>query len=180
MTDSQPHPPTAAAFHAEFASPLGPLKAFSDGEAVTVLRFTGRDRKKGLPDPPSSPAPDLPVFRALGKWLSVYFKGKDPGPSPAVNPEGAPFRKGVWELLPGIRYGRWVTYAALARAWSAKNGGAAMTARAVGGALGANPVPILIPCHRVLGNDGKLTGFAYGLDLKKALLELEGNKDWKP
>ncbi|MDR1039944.1 MAG: methylated-DNA--[protein]-cysteine S-methyltransferase [Deltaproteobacteria bacterium] len=174
-----PEAEASPCFHTDFPTPLGPVRAFSDGEAVTALRFEGRSRTGGKPDPPSLPVPDLPNLKKLADWLEIFFRGQDPGPPPPLNPAGTPFRKAIWKLLTEIPWGSWTSYAALANNYACSHGMARMAPRAVGGAVGANPLAILIPCHRVLGKDGSLGGFAYGPELKRALLELEGITVWK-
>lgn len=104
------------------------------------------------------------------RWLDLYFQGDDPGALPAFHLSGTSFQMKVWEQLQLIPYGKTTSYGAIAKAIS---GGGKMSAQAVGQAVGANPVCIIIPCHRVLGAGGKLTGYAYGLDMKRALLETE-------
>ena len=108
------------------------------------------------------------------RWLDIYFSGREPDFLPPLHPLGTPFRRAVWELLLQIPYGRTVTYGELARRLAAKQGLVHMSAQAVGGAVGHNPISILIPCHRVVGSGGSLTGYAGGIDKKVRLLELEG------
>ncbi|NTU89935.1 MAG: methylated-DNA--[protein]-cysteine S-methyltransferase, partial [Actinobacteria bacterium] len=117
---------------------------------------------------------ELPVFIDARSWLDRYFEGEDPGPIPAVKPRGSQFREGVWELLCAIPYGEVVTYGELARQMAALTGKTRMSSQAVGGAVGHNPISIIIPCHRVVGSDGSLTGYAGGLGIKEHLLALEG------
>lgn len=155
-----------------FPSPLGELILASDGESLTGLWFSGQ---KHAPAPPAGPArDDLPVFAQARAWLTAYFQGQDPGPTPPLAPAGTPFQQEVWRLLLAIPYGRTATYQALAGQLARQRGLTSMSAQAVGGAVGRNPISILIPCHRVVGSDGSLTGYAGGLERKRALLELEG------
>ena len=147
-------------FHASYDSPLGPLALASDGTALTGLSFG-----------PSQAAPaELPIFRETFSWLDAYFSGRDPSPTPPLDPAGTAFQKRVWAELEKIPYGKTVSYGSVARAAGCGS------PRAVGQAVHVNPVAILIPCHRVVGADGSLTGFAGGLDVKRRLLTLEESR----
>ena len=117
---------------------------------------------------------DLPVFRDATVWLDRYFAGEplDPTELP-LSPEGSPFRQLIWQLLLQIPYGQTVSYGTLAKKAADILGKPKMSAQAVGQAVGANPIAVIIPCHRVVGADGALTGYAGGIHYKKALLELE-------
>lgn len=162
----------AAVQYAAYRSPLGDMTLQSDGKSLTGLWFDGQKYAPSLPPCAGKPA-DLPVFAQTARWLDQYFSGEMPRFLPALAPQGTPFRRLVWALLLQIPPGSVTTYAKLA-AQAAKNmGRARMSAQAVGGAVGHNPVSILIPCHRVLGSDGSLTGYAGGLERKAALLRLE-------
>jgi len=153
-------------------SPLGPLTLASDGAAITGLWLAGQKYFASTLDIHASPAPDLPVFGQAAAWLDAYFS-KAPLPAmPPLAPSGSPFRQAVWALLRKIPYGATTTYGALAQALRAR--GIAAAPQAVGGAVGHNPISILIPCHRVVGADGSLTGYAGGVEKKRFLLELEG------
>ncbi|MCD7748436.1 MAG: methylated-DNA--[protein]-cysteine S-methyltransferase [Oscillospiraceae bacterium] len=155
-------------FH--LASPLGPITLAGEGDALTGLWFDGQKYfGENL-----GPSGDLPVFRETAKWLKVYFSGHDPGPTPPILLRGTPFQMAVWEQLRAIPYGETTTYGAIARTIAARRGLETMSAQAVGSAVGRNPVSILVPCHRVIGANGALTGYAGGLDKKTALLRLEG------
>ena len=147
-------------------SPVGPLTLVSDGAALTGL-WT----EKNAPVP--GEIAELPVFELTEKWLDVYFSGREPDFTPPLRMEGTPFRMRVWELLREIPYGSLTSYGAIAEKLRAA--GIKSSPRAVGGAVGANPVSIIVPCHRVIGSDGSLTGYAGGLETKKALLRLEGS-----
>lgn len=118
--------------------------------------------------------PDHPVFEKLRFWLRCYFSGENQELGIPLAPEGSPFQSAVWEMLVQIPYGELTTYGALAKRLAKKRGVAFMSAQAVGGAVGHNPISLLIPCHRVVGATGALTGYAGGIDKKKALLRLEG------
>ena len=142
-----------------YISPLGDITLSSDGEALTGLCFGryGEGREK-----------DLPVFDTAKRWLDVYFRGFSPDFTPPLNLRGSGFRKAVWEILLTIPFGKTMTYGQIAARFSSR-----MSAQAVGNAVGHNPVALIVPCHRVLGANGKLTGYAGGLDKKIRLLELE-------
>lgn len=151
-----------------YESPLGPMTLAARGEALTGVWFDGqRHDRLGL-DPEARPG-DSPVLRQTAAWLDAYFQGRDPGPLPPLAPRGTPFQLRVWTLLGQIPRGKTLSYGALA----ARLGLPAGASRAVGGAVGRNPVSILIPCHRVLGVGGSLTGYAGGLERKRFLLALE-------
>lgn len=154
---------------ADWPSPLGQLCAVSDGAALTALWFA--DQKKHPPVPAGCVSGGaLPVFEAAQQWLERYFQGEAPGPIPPVTPVGTAFQASVWGWLRDIPHGQTVTYGTLSARFSAP-----MSAQAVGGAVGRNPIAILIPCHRVVGAGGALTGYAGGLWRKEALLRLEGS-----
>lgn len=154
-----------------YASPLGEILLAGEGDALTGLWFQGQKRFCRTLNKDHAPG-DTPAFEAARRWLDAYFSGKDPGPTPPLAPEGTPFQKEVWSLLTTIPYGATTTYGAIARRLSET--GRKTSPRAVGGAVGRNPISILIPCHRVVGSDGTLTGYAGGLDRKTALLTMEG------
>ncbi len=157
-------------YQTQLSSPLGLLTLAADGEALTGLWMEGQ---KYFPTAlAAEPCPELPVFRQTESWLKAYF-GKAPLPAlPPLAPDGSPFRQAVWRLLREIPRGSTTTYGALARALRAE--GIPASAQAAGGAVGHNPISILIPCHRVVGSNGSLTGYAGGIEKKQFLLELEG------
>ena len=156
-------------YAAYYFSPLGRIVLMSDGTALTELDFA-----EGVPEVSAvHTQKDLPVFREVCRWLDVYFAGRDPGALPPLAPHGTAFQQAVWKVLRGIPYGTTTTYGRIAAHIAAARGGR-MSAQAVGGAVGRNPISILIPCHRVIGTDGSLTGYAGGLDKKEYLLRLEG------
>jgi methylated-DNA-[protein]-cysteine S-methyltransferase len=156
---------------AHYPSPLGPLVGAAEDGAVTGLWF---EQQRYFPEGLASAAaaPDSPVLRDLGAWLEAYFAGDNPAITFPLAPRGTPFREAVWALLREIPYGTTTTYGALAARLAAP--GRKVAARAVGGAVGHNPVSLVIPCHRVVGAGGDLTGYGGGLDRKQALLHLEG------
>lgn len=152
----------------QLPSPLGPLTLCSeDGIHLTALLFHQHN---------TTPAPQYlpPVFQETVRWLETYFSGQRPGPLPPLSPVGTPFQQLVWRFLLEIPYGQVVSYGAIAQKAAAALGKPRMSAQAVGGAVGHNHIPILIPCHRVVGTNGSLTGYSGGLSIKKALLALEG------
>lgn len=161
-----------------YDSPLGGITITCDGSAVTGLTFDGRE-PDALAAHENRVTLDrcegrlLPVIRQTRLWLDTYFRGQDPGSTPPLRPSGTAFRKEVWDLLLEIPYGTTVTYGRIAKELAASRGGR-MSAQAVGGAVGSNPIALIIPCHRVIGSDGSLTGYGPGLDKKAWLLELEG------
>jgi len=117
----------------------------------------------------------LPVFGEACRWLDIYFSGRDPGFTPPLELRGSPFRLSVWKALLHIPFGHITTYGSLASSLAVPFSGFHFTsARAVGGAVGHNPISLIVPCHRVIGAAGRLTGFAAGLDRKLRLLRLEG------
>lgn len=118
---------------------------------------------------------DIPLFDTAKKWLNRYFAGKKPCASELpLAPIGGEFRQGVWNILREIPYGEVITYGSIAKKIAEKTGKKTMSSQAVGGAVGHNPISIIIPCHRVVGSNGSLTGFASGIQMKIKLLELEG------
>ena len=143
----------------------------SDGECLTGLSFI-----RGSEKTPYSEDSDLPVFRETVKWLDTYFSGKIPDLIPAYRVIGlTPFRKEVLEAVASIPYGQTMTYGDIAEKIAQRRGIPRMSAQAVGQAVGWNPLCIIIPCHRVIGANGDLTGYGGGLSNKTALLRLEGN-----
>ena len=150
-----------------YKSPLGGITMASDGTALTGLWFDGQKYfAEGLTE--TAAAKTLPVFDEAVRWLDIYFSGRRPDFTPPLNLEGTAFRKEVWQQLLQIPYGQ------LAAQLAAHNGLKRMSAQAVGGAVGHNPISIIVPCHRVVGTGGNLTGYAGGLAKKLALLKLEG------
>ncbi|MBR2779680.1 MAG: methylated-DNA--[Firmicutes bacterium] len=155
-----------------YDSPLGRILIASDGTAVTGLWFEGQKYyAEGLA--PDCTEQDVPVFREVRRWLDLYFSGRDPGFTPPLSLDATPFRKEVWDILLMIPYGETKTYGEIASQIAARKGLSGMSAQAVGGAVGHNPVSLIVPCHRVVGAGGSLTGYAGGLERKQALLDLE-------
>ena len=154
-------------------TPIGKIQAAAKDHALRGLWFIGQ---KYFPIQTISwiEDSDYPVFVSLKAWLNDYFAGKDPRIDFHLTPRGTPFQQTIWELLLKIPYGETVTYGKIAGQVSAS--GKKGSAQAAGGAVGHNPISIIIPCHRVLGADGSLTGYAGGLDKKRFLLDLEKAK----
>ncbi len=153
-------------------SPLGDITASAENNALTGLWFVGQ---KYYPSDKSlwTCDPNYPIFIELGRWLEDYFEGKRNAMLPDLKPKGTDFQKTVWEILLEIPFGRVTTYGEIAKKIASSKGIPSMSAQAVGGAVGHNPISILIPCHRVVGANGSLTGYAGGLEKKKALLCIE-------
>ena len=162
----------------QYNSPLGTLTLVSDGKALTGLRFGWQDglgeRQQGAGRGGNCGDDVLPVYEDTCRWLDSYFAGRDPGFLPEMAPVGTPFRKEVWDLLLSIPYGKTVSYGELATAVAAARGIGRTSAQAIGGAVGHNPIPIIIPCHRVIAADGSIGGFSAGLEVKRWLLSHEG------
>lgn len=156
---------------AHYTSPLGGITLASDGQALTGLWFDGQ-KYFGASLSGERQERELPVFDRAAEWLDLYFSGRAPEFTPPLAMRTTPFRRAVWELLLAVPYGQTTTYGRLAAQIAQKRGG--MSAQAVGGAVGHNPISLIIPCHRVLGSDGGLTGYAGGLEKKRRLLALEG------
>ncbi|KWW29097.1 MAG: methylated-DNA-[protein]-cysteine S-methyltransferase [bacterium P3] len=156
-----------------YDSPLGAITLVSAGCALTGLYFDGQKHRPDLRPGLHEADIDLPVFRQTKEWLDIYFSGGIPAFVPPLSVQAGDFRRRVWEALLAIPYGTTTTYGAIARAIACERGLQTMSAQAVGGAVGRNPVALIIPCHRVVGSDGSLTGYAGGLDRKRWLLQLE-------
>jgi methylated-DNA-[protein]-cysteine S-methyltransferase len=155
-----------------FASPLGGIFLASDGDALTGLWFDGQKYfGRGLSG--TCEARDLPIFSEAEKWLRLYFQGENPGFVPELRPRGTPFQTLVWKILQTIPYGETRTYGEIAAQVAYLCGKPHMSAQAVGNAVGHNPLSLLIPCHRVVGANGSLTGYAGGVEKKRRLLQLE-------
>lgn len=150
-----------------YSSPLGPLTLAAEGDALTALVFAGQKyAARHLAG--EGRERETPVLHAARLWLDAYFAGQRPDVSVLpLSPAGSDFQRAVWRELLAIPYGQTATYGRIA----ARLGS---SARAVGGAVGRNPISLIIPCHRVLGAGGSLTGYAGGLDRKRALLTMEG------
>ena len=154
-------------YSTSYKSPIGEMLFVSDGEAVCGVWFYGQKFFKNSIDK-TIENNDLAIFKKLKKWFDDYFNGLNPEIDFKLRPQGSEFRLKVWKILCEIPYGETLTYGEIASRISPN-----MSAQAVGVAVGHNPISILIPCHRVLGVNGKLTGYAAGLDRKMELLKLE-------
>ena len=155
-----------------YLSPLGGITLASDGNILTGLWFDGQ-KYFGSTLPAVHREQALPVFDETVRWLDIYFSGKIPDFTPPLALPASPFRKMVWEILLTIPYGRTMTYGEIAAEVAKRSDTCRMSAQAVGGAVGRNPISLIIPCHRVIGASGKLTGYAGGLDKKIRLLQME-------
>ena len=155
-----------------YDSPLGGILLAADEMGLTGLWFDGEKYFAGNLSAEHTEQ-TTPILEATRRWLDVYFTGREPDFMPPLHPLGSPFRQTVWEILLQIPYGQTTTYGEIARQLAKKQGLARMSAQAVGGAVGHNEISIIIPCHRVVGTNGSLTGYAGGIDKKRRLLELE-------
>lgn len=157
--------------HYSYASPLGTLTLHASESALVAIDFPQETAETAAQH--ETTCPESPVLRQTCKWLDLYFAGRQPDWYPPMEPAGTPFRQEVWDLLLAIPSGEVTSYAELARTLAEARGIPRMAAQAVGGAVGANPIPIIIPCHRVIGSDGSLTGYGGGIQFKVDLLEHE-------
>lgn len=159
-------------FTQNFHSPLGEILLSADETGLTGLWFEGA---KYYADhlPAACSEQKTAVLTETKRWLDIYFAGRDPDFLPPLHPTGSAFRQSVWRLLLQIPYGKTTTYGEIARQLAGRNGRHQMSAQAVGGAVGHNEISIIIPCHRVVGTNGSLTGYAGGIDRKVKLLEIE-------
>lgn len=154
-----------------YFSPIGQLLLTADDTALVALHFCDEGRSCLLSD--DEACNDHAILQAAKQWLDVYFSGQEPSFMPPLRPAGTDFQQEVWQLLRAIPYGKTTTYGEIAAALAARHGIPRMSAQAVGGAVGRNPIPIFIPCHRVVGSGGKLTGYSGGLEKKQFLLSNE-------
>lgn len=162
-------------YTSKYSSVLGEITFASDGTALTGLWFDGQKYfASTLSEQPVEK--NLPVFDDTKRWLDIYFSGQEPDFTPALSLNASPFRRAVWDILLSIPYGATMTYKEIAEKIAASNGIGTMSAQAVGGAVGHNPISLIIPCHRVIGSNGSLTGYAGGIDKKATLLALEKSK----
>ena len=156
-----------------YDSPLGGITLASDGEALTGLWFDGQIYFADTMSDDSKKE-ELPIFVQTCHWLDIYFTGREPDFTPRLKMNATPFRKAVWEVLLTIPFGKTMTYGEIAKLIAQNRGVSQMSAQAVGGAVGHNSIALIIPCHRVVGSRGNLTGYVGGLDKKAKLLRLEG------
>ena len=155
-----------------YDSPLDGILLAADEIGLTGLWFDG---EKYFADnlPAEHTEQETPVLAETRRWLDIYFTGRQPDFTPPLHPIGSVFRQSVWEILLQIPYGKTTTYGEIASKLAKKMGLSRMSAQAVGGAVGHNEISIIIPCHRVVGTNGSLTGYAGGINKKCRLLELE-------
>lgn len=160
-----------------YQSPLGDITLVSDGEAMTGLWFDGQNTIAGMPEKEHThekqEGANPEVFRQADRWLEIYFSGHEPDFTPPIRLKTTAFRKSVYEILLTIPFGRMMTYGEIAEKIAGQRGLSHMSAQAVGGAVSHNPLLLIIPCHRVVGAKGSLTGYAGGIDRKIQLLTLE-------
>ena len=156
-----------------YDSPLGGIMLASDGEALSGLWFEGQKYFADVLDIEHEEKM-LPVFEETCLWLDNYFSGKEPDFTPKLTMRTTEFRKKVWRILLAIPYGKTMTYGEIAGRIAREEGLTQMSAQAVGGAVSHNPISLIIPCHRIVGTDGSLTGYAGGIDKKVNLLRMEG------
>ena len=155
-----------------YDSPLGGITLASDGEAIIGLWF---DEQKYFADTLRKPyaEAELPIFDEANRWLNIYFSGSAPDFTPKLNMRTTAFRKAVWSILLTIPFGQTMTYGQIAEIIAGQMGLARLSAQAVGGAVGHNSISLIIPCHRVVGRNGSLTGYAGGMNKKLRLLQME-------
>ncbi len=159
-------------YTSKYESPLGSILLAADEIGLTGLWFEGQ-KYFALYLHEEHEEKELPVFEQAKKWLDIYFSGKEPDVKLPLHFTGTEFQNEVWEILCGIPYGQTTTYGDIAKRIAKKKELAHMSAQAVGGAVGHNEISIIVPCHRVVGSNGSLTGYAGGIDKKIALLKLE-------
>lgn len=155
----------------EYKSPIGDIIITSNEVGITRLRFKRQSENE---EPHDKIYKETSTIKETEKWLDIYFSGKNPEFIPPLNAVGTEFQKLVWKMLLEIPYGKTTTYGEIARKIAEIKNVSRMSAQAVGGAVGKNPIAIIIPCHRVVGKNGNMTGYAYGIDKKISLLALEG------
>lgn len=155
-----------------YNSPLGKITFASNGKELTGLWFDGQKYFASTLTKEYEQK-NLPVFEQTAKWLDVYFSGQNPNFTPPLYLSSTQFRNEVWKILLAIPYGSVITYGGIADIMAKKRGAENMSAQAIGGAVGHNPISIIVPCHRVMGKNGSLTGYAGGVDIKEKLLKFE-------
>ena len=155
-----------------YHSPIGDILLAADNIGLTGLWFEGQ-KYYALYLDKDHEEKELPIFTETKRWLNIYFSGKEPDFSVPLHFTGTEFQNEVWEILASIPYGQTMTYGEIAQKIAANRGLTRMSAQAVGGAVGHNEISIIVPCHRVVGTNGSLTGYAGGIDKKIALLTLE-------
>lgn len=157
-----------------YESPLGKILLAADDEGLTGLWFD-KEKYYALGLAKEHAPKETPAIQAAKRWLDAYFAGEQPETLPPLHMIGTPFQQDVWNILLTIPYGKTTTYGEIAERLAQQRGRARMSAQAVGGAVGHNEISIIVPCHRVVGKNGSLTGYAGGIDKKTYLLKLEGS-----
>ena len=161
-------------YKTHYDSPLGGMLLSADDKGLTGLWFDGQKYFAcGLAESEACEEQENSILTEAKRWLDIYFSGKEPDFDLPLNPTGTGFQKRVWRILCMIPYGKTMTYGQIAAQIAAERGIVRMSAQAVGGAVGHNPLSIIVPCHRVVGTNGSLTGYAGGIDRKIKLLTLE-------
>lgn len=155
-----------------YKSPCGEILLAADEKGLTGLWFENQKYYAHTLEPEREEK-EIPVLEEAKSWLSIYFSGREPEFMPPVHMTGTPFQLAVWEILRQIPYGKTITYGEIAQKIAQQRGVTHMSAQAVGGAVGHNQISIVIPCHRVVGTNGSLTGYAGGINRKIKLLTLE-------
>lgn len=161
-----------------YESPIGGILLAADETGLTGLWFDGQKYFAGRLDQAhlnqdKHEEKNTPVLEQAKEWLTIYFSGREPLVYPPIHMTGTPFQLSVWKILQKIPYGQTVTYGEIAKEIAKQKGLPRMSAQAVGGAVGHNKISIIVPCHRVVGTNGSLTGYAGGIDKKVKLLTLE-------
>ena len=158
-----------------YKSPLGEATIASDGKGISGLWLEGQKYFAASIKEKTREEDERREFHLVKEWLDQYFAGGNPPLSQLpLTPRGTEFQRRIWDILCQIPYGKLTTYGEMAKEMAALMGRKSMSSQAVGGAVGHNPISIIIPCHRVVGSNGSLTGYAGGIHRKVALLELEG------
>ena len=162
-------------YSTQYSSPVGPYTLASNGESLIGLWLEGQKYFGYTVTESMMENSALPIFSITKKWMDRYFSGEKPAISDLpLAPNGGTFRKAVWDILCEIPYGEVITYGDIAKKIASRMNKEHMSGQAIGGAVGHNPISIIVPCHRVVGSNGSLTGYAGGIDKKIKLLEHEG------
>lgn len=159
-------------YTSHYESPIGGILLAADQKGLTGLWFDGQKYYANHLDSEHEEK-NLPIFEETKRWLTIYFSGREPDFTPSLHIQGSSFQLAVWEILQKIPYGKTMTYGEIAEIIAKQKGLPRMSAQAVGGAVGHNRISIIVPCHRVVGANGSLTGYAGGIDKKVKLLALE-------
>ncbi len=160
-------------YMSRYESPLGEVTLVADDKSLVGLWFIGQKNYMFNIDSDVK-SEDNSILIEAKEWLDAYFEGKNPDKVLPLHFKGTDFQKEVWKILYTIPYGKTMTYGEIAKMIAKKRGIKRMSSQAIGGAISHNPIAIIVPCHRVIGSDGRLTGYAGGIGIKKRLLELEG------